>query len=78
MPDEDDNKNSQTENSPLSFDALGMSEEIAMQISRRGGGAFMTPNGMSGYVPGPNEVEMLHNVCDLLREIRDLLKTKGP
>jgi len=54
----------------------GMSEQSLMQMSRRGGGAFLSQTGQSGYVCGPNEVEMLHNIFDVLVEIRELLKAK--
>ena len=37
---------------------------------------FLSQTGQSGYVCGPNEVEMLHNIFDVLVEIRELLKAK--
>ena len=50
-------------------------EQTARWLSRRGGGSFLSSQGQT-YVSGPNEIEMLHNVCDLLKEIRNLLKAQ--
>lgn len=51
---------------------------LIQQLSRQGGGNFIGSDGQQVYVSGPNQIEMLHRVCELLLEIRDLLKALSP
>ncbi len=46
------------------------------EAARRRGDKLFIADGRCWYVSPPTEIEMLHRVCDLLTEIRDLLKDK--
>lgn len=58
----------------LAFSSID--QDMAHRLGRQGGGSWMGQDGRQWTTGGPNQIELLHDIRDLLVEIRDALKAK--